>query len=107
MMPPVERHTGLDERRCSAGGDIEAGGHGGADPLMLEQLFSPSPPPDPFHRAASHVDGAASVLVGIAANRAMETGLPVAIDDLFPLSTRMRALRSSGPPGGQPAAASG
>jgi predicted dehydrogenase len=66
------------------------GGHGGADPVMLEQLFSPTPPPDPHHRAASHIDGAASVLVGIAANQAMISGQAVYIDDLFPLSTMMR-----------------
>ncbi|MCB9076858.1 MAG: Gfo/Idh/MocA family oxidoreductase [Anaerolineaceae bacterium] len=62
------------------------GGHGGADPVMLEQIFSPNPPPDPFHRAASHIDGAASVLVGIAANQAFRTGQPVHIDHLFALT---------------------
>ena len=62
-----------------------AGGHGGADPVMLEQIFSPNPPADPFGRAASHIDGAASVLVGIAANEAMRTGRLVQIDELFPL----------------------
>jgi hypothetical protein len=66
------------------------GGHGGADPVMLEQIFSPTPPPDPYHRAASHIDGAASVLVGIAANQAMVTGQMVCIDDLFPLSAMMK-----------------
>ncbi len=67
------------------------GGHGGADPVMLEQLFSPDPAPDPYERAASHLDGAASILVGIAANQAMETDRTVAIDDLFPLSRLMEA----------------
>ena len=66
------------------------GGHGGADPVMLEQLFAPAPPPDPYHRAASHIDGAASVLVGIAANQSMATGQMVIVDDLFPLSTLMK-----------------
>lgn len=61
------------------------GGHGGADPIMLEHLFSSNPPPDPFNRAASHVDGAASIMLGIAANRAMEINQPVRIDDLFHL----------------------
>jgi predicted dehydrogenase len=61
------------------------GGHGGADPVMLEQIFSPNPPHDPFYRAASHIDGAASILVGIAGNEAMKTGKLVQIDDLFPL----------------------
>ena len=69
---------------------VGEGGHGGADPVMLEQVFSPTPPPDPYNRAASHVDGAASVLVGIAANQAMQTGQMVCIDDLFPLSSMMR-----------------
>lgn len=64
---------------------VGEGGHGGADPVMLEQIFSPAPPPDPYNRAASHLDGAASVLVGIAANQAMQTGQMVCIDDLFPL----------------------
>jgi predicted dehydrogenase len=61
------------------------GGHGGADPILLEQLFSPHPPEDPFKRAASHIDGAASILVGIAGNEAMKTGKMVVIDDLFVL----------------------
>jgi hypothetical protein len=57
---------------------------------MLEQIFSPTPPPDPYRRAASHIDGAASVLVGIAANQAMSTCRLVSIDDLFPLSAMMK-----------------
>jgi predicted dehydrogenase len=61
------------------------GGHGGADPVMLEQLFSPNPPPDPYNRAASHVDGAASIMMGIAANESMKTGRMVNVDDLFSL----------------------
>ena len=61
------------------------GGHGGADPVMLAQLFAASPPPDPYGRAASHVDGAASLLMGFAANESIRTGLPVRVDDLFPL----------------------
>ncbi|GAB4529657.1 MAG: Gfo/Idh/MocA family oxidoreductase [Anaerolineae bacterium] len=69
---------------------IGEGGHGGADPVMLEYIFSPAPPPDPYHRAASHIDGAASVLVGIAANQAMSTGQLIHIDDLFPLSSVMK-----------------
>jgi hypothetical protein len=62
------------------------GGHGGADPVMLEQIFAPNPPPDPFHRAASHIDGAASILVGISANESMRTGRLIQVDELFNLS---------------------
>ena len=61
------------------------GGHGGADPVMLEQIFSPDPPHDPFHRAASHIDGAASILVGISGNISMESGQLVNVSDLFKL----------------------
>ncbi len=64
------------------------GGHGGADPIMLEQIFAPNPPADSYHRAASHIDGAASVLVGIAGNQSMQTGQRVIIDDLFPLPAK-------------------
>lgn len=70
---------------------MDGGGHGGADPIMLEQIFSPTPPPDPFQRAASHVDGAASILLGIAANRAIELHQPVRISDLFHFPEKTQA----------------
>ncbi len=65
------------------------GGHGGADPVLLKYLFSPDPPPDPFKRAASHIDGAASILMGISANRSMATGQLVNVDDLFKLPEKV------------------
>jgi hypothetical protein len=61
------------------------GGHGGADPVMLEQIFGTNPPEDHFKRGASHIDGAASILLGISANKSMATGLPVQVDDLLKL----------------------
>jgi len=61
------------------------GGHGGGDPILLEQLFSPHPPADPYNRAASHLDGAASILMGISANESIRTGEPVNCDDLLKL----------------------
>ena len=75
---------------------VGEGGHGGADPVMLEQIFSPNPPPDPYHRAASHIDGAASVLVGIAANQSMQTGQLIHIDDIFPLSALKQPQQVTG-----------
>jgi predicted dehydrogenase len=57
------------------------GGHGGGDPVLLNDLFG-APVEDPFHRAANHIDGARSILTGIAANRSIRTGLPVKVADL-------------------------
>jgi len=54
------------------------GGHGGGDPVLLEDIFG-TPAVDRFNRAASHVDGAWSILTGIAANKSFATGQPVAI----------------------------
>ncbi len=61
------------------------GGHGGADPRMLEQIFAPDPPADPLRREASFHDGAASILLGIAANMSIESGEMVDVADLFDL----------------------
>lgn len=57
------------------------GGHGGGDPILLNDIFG-VPADDPFKRAASHVDGAMSILTGIAGNISMRTGLPVNVDGL-------------------------
>jgi predicted dehydrogenase len=62
--------------------DEVKGGHGGGDVVMLNDIFSANPPPDRFKRAASHVDGAYSILTGIAANKSIASGLPVKIKDL-------------------------
>ncbi|HWL14206.1 MAG TPA: Gfo/Idh/MocA family oxidoreductase [Opitutus sp.] len=68
------------------------GGHGGSDPLLQEQIFSPQPPADPFQRAAGHEQGAASILVGIAANQSIATGQPVDLSSLFDLKPAARRL---------------
>ena len=64
------------------------GGHGGGDAVMLEQIFSANPPADPFARAASHIDGAASILMGIAANESIASGQPIEVKDLLELPKR-------------------
>jgi len=58
------------------------GGHGGGDVVMLEDIFAKNPPKDRFERAASHIDGAMSILTGIAANKSIAAGIPVNIRDL-------------------------
>jgi predicted dehydrogenase len=62
-----------------------SGTHGGADARLQEQLFSPNPPADPLGRAAGHEQGAASILVGVAANRSMATGQAVRLASLVAL----------------------
>jgi predicted dehydrogenase len=58
------------------------GDHGGGDAVMLRDIFDPDPGRDPLIRAADERGGAASCLIGIAANRCFETGQPVRIDSL-------------------------
>ncbi len=51
------------------------GDHGGADPVMLGYLFNPdSMEEDRYGRGSTHVDGAWSILTGIAANASMASG---------------------------------
>jgi predicted dehydrogenase len=61
--------------------DQGQGGHGGGDPVLLNDIFG-TPVPDKFNRAANHIDGAQSILTGIAANRSIRTGQSVKVDDL-------------------------
>jgi predicted dehydrogenase len=69
------------------------GGHDGSDPVLAEQLFSAKPPADPFHRKAGHEQGAASILIGIAANQSILSNRPVNISDLAPLKPGAKLLR--------------
>ena len=58
------------------------GGHGGGDPVLLDDIFLPSPPEDKYLRAADQRSGAYSILTGISANRSMESNKPIRIADL-------------------------
>lgn len=58
------------------------GGHGGGDPVLLNDLFG-TPEDDNYKRRAGHIDGALSILTGIAANKSISTGQPVAVDELI------------------------
>ena len=60
------------------------GAHGGGDSVLLNDLFG-EPVSDEYMRAASHVDGAASILTGIAANKSIATGQVVNVDDILVL----------------------
>lgn len=57
------------------------GGHGGGDEVMLQDIFG-QPQADPLRRSADQVQGAYSILTGIAANQSIATGKEVWISDL-------------------------
>lgn len=59
------------------------GGHGGGDPVMLDDVFLENPPLDEFHRAADYRDGIKSILTGIAANKSIASGQPINVDSLI------------------------
>ena len=58
------------------------GDHGGGDRLMLEEILAPGAVADPYLRRADERAGAASILVGVAANRSLATGARVRLADL-------------------------
>jgi predicted dehydrogenase len=58
------------------------GDHGGGDRVLLADLFEPAPAADPLKRAADYRSGAASILIGAAANICFKTGAPVKIADM-------------------------
>ncbi|AEO68504.1 d5d797d9-13e3-45f7-93b8-8496138f2091 [Thermothielavioides terrestris] len=64
--------------------EASGGAHGGGDRVLLQDLFG-EPVSDEYMRAASHIDGAASILTGIAANRSIATGQVVYVDDILKL----------------------
>jgi len=64
--------------------ESQEGGHGGGDLVMLNDIFG-TPAKDRFKRAASCLDGAMSILTGVAANKSIATGMPVQVDNLIRL----------------------
>lgn len=64
--------------------EVATGGHGGGDARLLDHLFR-GVKDDSLGHAATELDGAKSILVGIAANKSMQTGLPVEVKSLVEL----------------------
>ncbi|MFV0414835.1 MAG: Gfo/Idh/MocA family oxidoreductase [Chthoniobacterales bacterium] len=62
-----------------------SGGHGGGDPLIVEQIFSKNPPVETAHRNAGWEQGIASAIIGISANESIASGKPVKVSDLITL----------------------
>jgi predicted dehydrogenase len=61
-----------------------AGGHGGGDAPLLDDIFSAQPKPDKYLRAADQRAGAWSIMTGVAANCSIAEQRPVRIDELVP-----------------------
>ncbi|MBQ8756278.1 MAG: Gfo/Idh/MocA family oxidoreductase [Lentisphaeria bacterium] len=59
-------------------------GHGGGDARLLTHVLRGADN-DPLGHAAGYIDGAKSILTGIAANISIKTGLPVTVKDLVDL----------------------
>jgi predicted dehydrogenase len=64
-------------------------GHGGGDRLLKDKIFG-GVKEDALNQAASVRDGALSILVGIAARKSCETGLPVKIKDLTSIKPEVK-----------------
>ena len=60
------------------------GGHGGGDSRMLRDVFLGAKD-DHLGHAAGYIDGAKSILTGIAATESIRTGMPIKVKDLVKL----------------------
>lgn len=72
----------LFEKPCEVEIPVGVGAHGGGDTVLLNDLFG-VPTTDEYMRAATHVDGALSILTGMAANRSIATGQVIHMDDVL------------------------
>ncbi len=67
--------------------------HGGADEILNAHFYGPPQPPDALGRVAGHEQGAASIAVGIAGMRSIQSNRPIDVADIVPLNPQ--ALRLS------------
>ncbi len=77
-----QEHFGKPQEITYDQGD--KGGHGGADVRLLEDVFVGGGE-DPLGHAAGYVDGAKSILIGVAGNKSMASGMPINVDTLINL----------------------
>jgi hypothetical protein len=74
----LQHHWSLAQDQPIPHGD---GPHGGGDTLLLDDIFLPTPTPDPLRRRAGLLDGLRASGIGIAANHSLETGHPVRLSE--------------------------
>lgn len=70
----------------------QPGGHGGGDPILHARLFKDPDAPDTLKQAAGVREGAMSILVGIAARKSIDSGVPVKIEGLTSLKPKVSTL---------------
>ncbi len=72
--------------------ELGEGEHGGGDIRLLKDIFLENKETDPLRRKAGAVDGALSILTGIAARRSIEQGRIININELmdFPLEKLLK-----------------
>lgn len=63
--------------------ELGDGEHGGGDIRLLRDIFLENREADPLQRRAGGIDGAVSILTGIAARRSIEEGRIINVQDLF------------------------
>ncbi|MDP6154442.1 MAG: Gfo/Idh/MocA family oxidoreductase [Phycisphaeraceae bacterium] len=68
------------------------GGHAGGDTRLLDDLLLPDPSDDPLKTAATHIDGAASILMGVCANESIRTGQPIDVDSVLKLPQKQSVM---------------
>lgn len=62
--------------------EVDEGDHGGGDIRLLKDVFLDDSGTDPLNRKAGGIDGAMSILTGIAARRSIEQGRKININEL-------------------------
>lgn len=84
MVPEIifQRHFEKPVEMTYEQGD--KGGHGGGDVRLLNDVFIGAGD-DPLGHAAGYVDGAKSILIGIAANKSIASGMPIKVKELVKL----------------------
>ena len=72
--------------------EISRQGHGGGDQRLQDKIFRSPESSDPLRHAAGLRDGAMSILIGIAARKSIESGVPVRISSLTDLEPRAKRI---------------
>jgi predicted dehydrogenase len=88
--PIILYNNWTDYQKIMVGYDRK--GHGGGDERLQDRIIRNPEEPDPLKHLAGLRDGAMSVLIGIAARKSIETGIPVRIEDLTDLKPQAKRI---------------